>query len=61
MMVDISHISWKSMRDVVGITKAPLFASHSAVASKCNVTRNIPDDVLLAMKDLDGVVMVKHF
>jgi membrane dipeptidase len=61
MMVDISHVSHKTMQDVIETTKAPLFASHSSVFSLCNTTRNIPDFVLDAMKTLDGVVMINFW
>ncbi|KAJ3313252.1 dipeptidase 1 (renal) [Boothiomyces sp. JEL0838] len=61
MMVDISHVSHKTMRDVIKVTRAPLFASHSSSASLCPTERNMPDDVLLAMKDLDGVIMINFW
>ncbi|KAJ3255074.1 hypothetical protein HK103_006617 [Boothiomyces macroporosus] len=48
------------MRDVIEISKAPLFGSHSAIQGE-NLKKNMPDDVILAMKDKDGVVMVNFF
>lgn len=61
MLVDISHVSHKTMRDVIATTNSPLFFSHSSSAAICNSPRNVPDDVLLAMKRLDGVIMVQPF
>jgi membrane dipeptidase len=62
MLVDISHVSHKTMRDVVAITKAPLFFSHSAAHALCKYSeRNVPDDVLLSMKELDGVIMINFW
>jgi membrane dipeptidase len=61
MLVDISHVSHKTMRDVIATTKAPLFFSHTSAAAICNTTRNAPDDVLFAMKKLDGVIMVNFW
>ncbi|KAJ2999851.1 dipeptidase 1 (renal) [Globomyces sp. JEL0801] len=61
MMVDISHVTHKVMRDVIAITKAPLFASHSSAHALCPTERNMPDDVIAAMKDLDGVIMINFW
>eukprot|EP00842_Homolaphlyctis_polyrhiza_P001855 jgi/Hompol1/2670/HPOL_003013-RA len=61
MMVDISHVSHKVMQDVVNATQAPLFFSHSVAFSLCQVPRNVPDDILLAMKKHDGVIMVSFW
>ncbi|KAJ3323860.1 hypothetical protein HDV06_006449 [Boothiomyces sp. JEL0866] len=60
MLVDISHVSPKVMRDVIATSKAPLFGSHSAIQGE-NVRKNMPEDVILAMKEKDGVVMVNFF
>ena len=46
MMVDISHVSAKTMRDVLEVTRAPVIFSHSSARSVNNVSRNVPDDVL---------------
>lgn len=54
-------MSHKVMRDVMQVSKAPIFASHSSVASICNTTRNLPDDVLVAMKKVDGVAMINFW
>lgn len=61
MLVDISHVSHETMRSVMNVTKAPLFLSHSSVYSLCETERNVPDDVLLAMKHRDGVVMINFW
>lgn len=46
MMVDISHVSADVMRDVLGISTAPVIFSHSSAYSECNHERNVPDDVI---------------
>ena len=46
MMVDISHVSRKTMRDALRISKAPIIFSHSSAYAICNHTRNVPDDIL---------------
>jgi membrane dipeptidase len=61
MMVDISHVSHKVMQDVVQLSKAPLFASHSSAFALCPTTRNMPDEILEAMKVKDGVIMINFW
>jgi len=58
MMVDISHISDKSFYDVLKITKAPVIASHSSCRALCGSPRNLTDDMLLALKENDGVIQI---
>ncbi|KAI8905094.1 dipeptidase 2-like protein [Gorgonomyces haynaldii] len=61
MMVDLSHVTHKTMRDVIEVTRAPLFFSHSSAHALCPKERNAPDDVLLKMKELDGVIMINFW
>jgi membrane dipeptidase len=58
MMVDISHVSDKTFYDAVGISKAPLIASHSSARALTNAPRNMTDDMLKALARNNGVVMV---
>ena len=58
MLVDISHVSAKTMNDVLDTTQAPVIFSHSSSRAIVDHARNVPDDVLRRLKDNDGVVMV---
>jgi membrane dipeptidase len=58
VMVDISHVSEKTMLDVLEISKAPVIFSHSNVKALTNVNRNVPDDVLLRLKQNRGIIML---
>jgi len=58
MMVDVSHISDKSFYDIIGITKAPVIASHSSCRALCGSPRNLTDDMLLALKENNGVIQI---
>ena len=46
MMVDLSHVSSQTMKDVLRMTKAPVIFSHSGARAVTDVPRNVPDDVL---------------
>jgi len=61
MMVDISHVADKTFWDAIGVTKAPVIASHSAARSLTNAPRNMTDDMLKAVSKNNGVVMVNFF
>jgi len=61
MFVDISHISAKTMRHVLRVTKAPVIASHSSAYAVKKHVRNVPDDVLKLVAENGGVVMVNFF
>ena len=58
MLVDLSHVSPKTMNDVLDIAAAPVIFSHSSSRAITDHARNVPDDILRRMKDNDGVVMV---
>ena len=67
MLVDLSHVSPDTMRDVLGGTKeekgwagsaAPPIFSHSSVYSICPHPRNVPDDVLDLVKKKNSIVMI---
>jgi membrane dipeptidase len=58
VMVDVSHISDKAFFDVLGVTNAPVIASHSSCRALCASPRNLTDDMLLALKENGGVIQI---
>jgi membrane dipeptidase len=61
MLVDISHVSADTMRDVLRVSRAPIIASHSSAYAIAPHPRNVPDDVLQLIAKNGGVVMVNFF
>ncbi len=57
VLVDLSHASADTARDVLDIAHAPIIFSHSNAAAQCAVSRNVPDDVLRRMAANGGIVM----
>lgn len=61
MMVDISHVSAKTMHAAMDISKAPIIFSHSSARAIAGSPRNVPDDVLKRVHDSEGIVMVNFY
>lgn len=61
MMVDLSHVSYKTMLDALEITKAPVMFSHSSAYTMTPNERNVRDDVLLRLKENNGVICINFF
>ena len=58
MMVDLSHPSKGADMEAMRLSKAPVIASHSGVRALANVSRNMDDEQLLALKKNGGVIQV---
>jgi membrane dipeptidase len=58
VMIDVSHASKASMIQSVALSRAPVIASHSGARVLCDVSRNMDDEQLLALKKNGGVIQV---
>lgn len=61
MLIDISHVSDKTMSDVLDVSTAPVIASHSSARALGDRPRNIPDELLRRFAKNGGVVMVNFY
>ena len=61
MMVDVSHLSDAAVRDILAVSTAPVFASHSGCRALCDTPRNLPDDLIRAIAARGGVVNVNFY
>jgi len=58
MIVDISHVSDKTFWDALGVSKAPIFASHSSCRAISPAPRNMTDEMIVALAKKRGVVQI---
>lgn len=61
MMVDLSHPSKGANLEAIRLSRAPVIASHSAVRALADVSRNMDDEQLLALKKNGGVIQIVGF
>jgi membrane dipeptidase len=64
MVVDIAHVSKKTMLQAAGASRTPVVSTHSCIRALCDNARNLDDEQLDALRDVGGVVQitaVSHF
>jgi membrane dipeptidase len=61
MLVDLSHVADDTMRDVLDISTAPVFFTHSSARKFSDHRRNVPDEILKRIAQNGGVVMVNFY
>ncbi len=61
IMVDISHPSKDAIMQMFEVTRAPVIASHSSARALNDVSRNLDDEQLMALKENGGVVQTVAF
>ncbi|NNE09755.1 MAG: membrane dipeptidase [Gemmatimonadetes bacterium] len=58
LMVDVSHVSDATFRDVLEASEAPVLATHSSCRAVNEHPRNLTDDMMRALAKQDGVVQL---
>ena len=61
IMVDLSHPSKQANLQALALSKAPVIASHSAARALADVSRNMDDEQLDALKKNGGVIQTVAF
>jgi len=58
IMIDLSHVSDNTARDVFALSAAPVMASHSGARALANSPRNLNDELLQLLKENGGVIQI---
>jgi membrane dipeptidase len=61
MIVDVSHVSDDTVRDVLETSSAPIIASHSCCRALCDMPRNLPDALIRDIAAAGGVLGVNFY
>jgi len=61
MLVDVSHVSDATFRDVLAISTRPVIASHSSCRALAHYPRNLSDEQLRAIARIGGVVGINFY
>lgn len=61
MIVDVSHISDEAFWDIMDMTAAPVIASHSNSRTVHSVSRNLTDEMFLAICNTGGVAGINLY
>jgi membrane dipeptidase len=61
VLVDLSHVSDSTFYDALAVTESPVILSHSSTRALNPHPRNITDDMLRALADNGGVIMINFF
>jgi membrane dipeptidase len=58
IIIDVSHASPKTTMQAMELSAAPIMASHSGASGLADVSRNLNDEALLALKENGGVIQI---
>ena len=61
MLVDLSHVSVSTMNQALDASSSPVIFSHSSAASVTKHPRNVSDDLLIRLKENNGIIMITFF
>jgi membrane dipeptidase len=58
MLVDVSHVSRKSMLQAAEVSRTPVVATHSCARSLCDHPRNLDDEQLDVLRATGGLIQI---
>ena len=58
MLLCCSHTGWRTAREAIAASTAPVILSHSNAFALCDNPRNVPDELMIACARTGGVVGV---
>lgn len=61
MVIDLAHISSQGFLDTINLATGPVIASHANARKLCPHRRNLTDEQLKLIRDLDGLVGITFY
>lgn len=61
MIIDVSHISDRAFWQIIDMSQGPIIASHSNSRAICHVSRNLTDEMFLALCKTGGVTGINLY
>jgi membrane dipeptidase len=61
MVIDVSHVSDETFRDVLALSTAPVVASHSGCRALCDHPRNLSDGMISSLAEKGGVIQIPFY
>jgi membrane dipeptidase len=56
MMIDLAHASDRTYEHVIEASEQPVISSHSGARAVCDLTRNVPDEIMRKLAARDGIM-----
>lgn len=60
-IIDLTHSSVQTARDVLAMTNVPLVVSHTGICSHCQSPRNFPDELMVQIMARGGVAGIGYW
>lgn len=60
-IIDLTHSSVETARDVLAMTNVPLVVSHTGICSHCRSPRNFPDELMVEIMARGGVAGIGYW
>ncbi len=60
-LIDLTHSSEQTARDVLAMTNVPLVVSHTGICSHCHSPRNFSDDLMVDIMARGGVAGIGYW
>lgn len=61
IIVDVSHSSHQTVKDVLAMSQAPLVVSHTGLNGHCNTKRNIDDELMVDIAKGGGLIAIGYW
>jgi membrane dipeptidase len=56
LLIDLSHVGYRTAADVVAASRRPVHVSHGNARALCDSVRNLPDELVRAVADKGGTI-----